>query len=127
MKRFELDPEVVAAMARRPRTVQMEIARLANLKVGYCPLHFQGISKYQGGVQVKHCEVVIYRDSVAEHDVAKGDATPAEVAVVESILELQAAFRGDADYLRGAPHLITGDALRELLRLPHEADQLPED
>jgi hypothetical protein len=128
MQRFNLDPVVVSAMASRPRTVQVEIARLANLKLGCCPDQLCGIAKYEGGVQVNHHDVVIYRDRVGEGDgPAVAEPTPAEVAVVDSILELQAAFRDDPAYLRGGPHQISGDALRELLSLPHDTDHLPED
>jgi hypothetical protein len=119
MIRFTLDNAVRAVMATRPRIVQVEIARLANLKVGYCPFAMEGIMNYYGGVRVRECDIAIYHEyAIDDWTKILTETTPEENAVVEAIDDLATAFKSDPNFLSEVmcPE-ISGHPLRDLLGL----------
>lgn len=117
MKKFHLDDDIVKLMAQRPRAVQVEIARRANRKLGVESAHLQGIAKFEGGVIVGNREITIQTDFVIDDMQSQKVATPEEISVVRSIMEIQRAFRKNHDFLCDAPEAISGDPLREMLHL----------
>lgn len=116
MKRYDLSPAMRMKLAVHHRVVQGAIAILANRRFEIDVKLPEGISKFEGGVIVNHCEIAIYKTCASDDWKRVAEPTREEIAVVEAIAEVEALWNiGGASALTRFQAIRFGDPLRSML------------